>query len=218
MRNPRRQRRRKHVALCLCALALALLPTSIGYQDLGALLARQPAVAERARAHLIASPFGTIHAAMFSLPRPVGTAIPHPPVYALANFDPTDVTGSIGSQSLGDTNAPMQFPTVNRKAKRDSLAARARAPMPPLPPLLAIAPAPEAAVDAPIAKDSGRFDPAPDGNANAGSKNPDRVFFDIDPFGGSRQAIAPWAPGEAPVVTALGDPDIKQSALTPPIS
>ena len=66
------------------ALVFALLPSTIGFQDLGALLARQPAVMERAREHLIASPFGTIHAAMFSMPRPVGTTIPHPPLYALA--------------------------------------------------------------------------------------------------------------------------------------
>src|SRR5665811_2636345 len=98
-------------------------------QDLGALLARQPAVAGRAREHLIASPFGTIHAAMFSMPRPVGTAIPHPPLYALANFDPTDITGSIGSQPLGDSAALLQFPKVNRKATRDSMLARAREPL-----------------------------------------------------------------------------------------
>ena len=33
---------------------------------------------------------------------------------------------------------------------------------------------------------------------------------------GGREGIAPWAPGEAPVVLASrGDPDIKQSVLTP---
>ena len=223
MRNPRRERRRKLVPLCFGVLLLALLPTSIGYQDLGALLARQPAVAERARAFLIASPFGTIHAAMFSLPRPIGTAIPHPPLYALANFDPNDITGSIGSQPLGDSNAPIQFPTVNRKSKRDSLASRARAPMPPMPPLLSVAPPPEVAVDAPIAKDSSRLDPAPEAqsvlpasNKNAGSNNLGSVYFDADRFGGAKEKIAPWAAGEAPIVTALGDPDIKQSALAPP--
>ena len=202
-----------------------MLPSSIAYQDLGALLVRQPAVAQRARAHMIASPFGTIHAAMFSLPRPVGTAIPHPPVYALANFDPNDVTGSLGSQPLGDTSAPLQFPTVNRKAKRDSLVSRARAPMPPLPPLLAIAPEPEAALDAPVAKDiakevskdDGRFDTAPDAQTQApsGGKNPGNVFFGTHLFGGAREKLSPWGPGEAPIVTALGDPDVKQSALAP---
>lgn len=231
----RRRRRRKRVRLCLGALVLSLLPNSIGYQDLGALLVRQPAVAERARDHLIASPFGTIHAAMFSLPRPVGTDIPRPPLYALANFDPFDVTGSIGSQPLGDANGPLQFPTVNRKAKRDSLAARERAPLPPLPPLLAVVPPPEAVIDAAIAKDHGRFDPyseyefgavpdrqiqepesAPAGGKANGGENVGSVYFGANRLGGAKERISPWAPGEAPVVAALGDPDLKQSALTPP--
>jgi spore germination cell wall hydrolase CwlJ-like protein len=190
------------------ALVLALLPTSIGYQDLGALLARRPAVTERARAHLIESPFGTIHAATFSLPRPVGTLIPHPPVYALANFDPSDITASIGSQWLGDNSAPIQFPTVNRKSKRDSLKKRARAPMPPLPPLLAIKPVPTSVIDKTLDKLAGappRLDNKP--------KNTERVFFETDAMAAGREAIAPWAPGEAPVVLAMVDPDIKPSAL-----
>jgi spore germination cell wall hydrolase CwlJ-like protein len=151
------------------AFVLALLPSTIGLQDLGALLASQPGVAARARAYLIASPFGTIHAATFSMPQPLGTAIPHPPIYALANFDPSDITGSIGRQLLGDPNGPLQFPTVNRKDKRDSMISRGREPMPPLPPALAIAPVPqadvEAAVEAPLKQDlmqdkvEGRFDP-----------------------------------------------------------
>ncbi|MGC2155472.1 MAG: cell wall hydrolase, partial [Pseudolabrys sp.] len=82
------------MSVAIGATALTLIPGKIAFQDLGALLARQPAVAKRWQQHLIASPFGTIHAATFSLPRPVGTAIPHPPIYALANFDPLDLTGS----------------------------------------------------------------------------------------------------------------------------
>ena len=130
-------RRRPSAASFGIGLALlAIFPDAIGFQDLGALLARQPAVAKRWQQHLIASPFGTIHAATFSLPRPIGTSIPHPPIYALANFDPADITGSIGRQLLGDPMAPIQFPKANRKAKRDSLVARPRDPMPPLPPAL----------------------------------------------------------------------------------
>ena len=206
------------------------MPNAIGFQDLGALLARQPAVAERARAHLIASPFGTIHAAMFSMPRPVGTAIPPPPVYALANFDPGDIAGSIGSQPLGDPNAPLQFPTVNRKSKRDSLASRARAPMPPMP-NIDVASAPPAGA-APKAQDRitdripDRFDASqpvdlsrPAKPASTIFKNQEidaeDVFFDADPLMAKRERIAPWKPGEAPVVLASVDPDIKQSAIAP---
>jgi spore germination cell wall hydrolase CwlJ-like protein len=248
-----KRRRRRIARIGFGALALALLPNTIGFQDLGALLAGQPAVAERARARLIASPFGTIHAAMFSLPRPVGTAIPPPPLYALANFDPADITGSIGSQPLGDPMALLQFPKVNRKTKGDSALSRARDPLPPLPPVLAVEPMPEAAVDptAKNEKDAGRFEPyseyefpeVPDhGSAavdvdlpyadippanltaiaprGAAAKDDGRIFFGVDPLAPEREAIAPWAPGEAPVVMASrgsGDTDIKQSALgTPP--
>ncbi|MDI1346409.1 MAG: cell wall hydrolase [Pseudolabrys sp.] len=216
----------------LGALAIALLPNAIGFQDLGALLARQPAVAERAREHLIASPFGTIHAAMFSMPRPVGTAIPPPPLYALANFDPGDIAGSIGAQPLGDPNAPLRFPTVNRKGKRDSLASRARAPMPPLP-HIDVASAPSADVtqkaqDRIHDRIPDRFDaaqpvdlsPRPAKPASQVFKNQEidaeDVYFDADPLMAKRERIAPWAPGEAPVILALVDPDIKQSAIAPP--
>jgi spore germination cell wall hydrolase CwlJ-like protein len=142
----------------------ALAPSTIGFQDLGALLVHQPGVAQRWREHLIASPFGTIHAAMFSLPSPIGTSIPHPPLYALANFDPTDVTDSIGAQPLGDGNGPLQFPTSNRKDKRDSLISRKRDPMPPLPPLLDIGAVPQTDLDTAVKKDEehARFDPYSD--------------------------------------------------------
>ncbi|MCX7309737.1 MAG: hypothetical protein NTZ72_18065, partial [Afipia sp.] len=214
----------------LGALAIALMPNAIGFQDLGALLARQPAVAERARAHLIASPFGTIHAAMFSMPRPVGTAIPPPPVYALANFDPGDIAGSIGSQPLGDANAPLQFPTVNRKSKRDSLASRARAPMPPMP-NIDVASAPPAGAT-PKAQDRiadripHRFDVSQPVDLSRPTKPASKIFknqeidaedvyFDADPLMAKHEHIAPWKPGEAPVVLASVDPDIKQSAIAP---
>jgi spore germination cell wall hydrolase CwlJ-like protein len=146
------------------ALVFVVLPTQVAFQDLGALLARQPAVEARARAYLIDSPFGTIHAAMLSLPQPIGTAIPHPPVYALANFDPSAVARSIGRQFLGDPNAPLRFPAVNRRDKRDSLISRARAPMPPLPPALPINPMPQTEADIPLhdAEDGNRFDPYSD--------------------------------------------------------
>ena len=44
-----------------------------------------------------------------------------------------------------------------------------------------------------------------------------RSFISVSiSMAGGREGIAPWAPGEAPVVLASrGDPDIKQSALTP---
>jgi len=224
------------------ALALALLPTQIGLQDLSALLVHQPGVMARAREHLIASPFGTIHAAMFSLPRPLGTAIPHPPVYTLANFDPAGVADAIGQQLLGDSRMPLQFPTINRTDKRDSLLTRKRTPLPPLPPVLPIRPVPQAGADVALAPDTtaGRIDPYSDYDFPASidasgrstdrqrgtGKNlavfpqedregsADRVYFGGAPIGPRHEALRPWSPGEAPVVVASGDPDIKQSALS----
>ncbi|HET9176082.1 MAG TPA: cell wall hydrolase [Pseudolabrys sp.] len=237
-----RRRRGRAVSLAIGATVLTLLPESIAFQDLGALLARRPAVAKRWQQHLIASPFGTIHAAMFTLPRPVGTAIPHPPIYALANFDPLDITGSIGRQPLGDLTAPLVFPKANRRAKGDSRIERPREPIPPLP---SVSGAPSEA-EAAQKKDEadGRFEPyakyefitAPDERSSTpdvelpyvdlppanltpvapstAGKDAAQLYFGIDSIAADREGIAPWAPGEAPVVLASrGDPDIKQSAL-----
>ncbi|HEY1310905.1 MAG TPA: cell wall hydrolase [Pseudolabrys sp.] len=235
------RRRRRFAPIGIGALVLALLPNTVAHQDLGALLVRQPGVAMRAREHLIASPFGTIHAAMFSLPRPIGTGIPHPPIYALANFDPTEITGSIASQYLGDPNSPLQFPTVNRRTKRDSLLARSREPLPPMPPLVTVDPVVQADADAPAknAEAGGRFEPyseyefasvsdeqmaspdlpsSGDASGHRTVKDGTRVYFGTDPLA-AEQPLTPWAPGEAPVVLASresSDPDIKQSALAAP--
>ena len=234
------------MSIAIGAAVLTLIPGKIAFQDLGALLARQPAVTKRWQQHLISSPFGTIHATMLSLPRPVGTTIPHPPIYALANFDPLDITGSIGRQPLGDSTAPLQFPKANRKSKGDSLVVRPRESVPPIPEVSATEQAPPAEADA-AQKDEadGRFelyakyeflapgdrsstpdvelpyvdmppaDLTPVARPNAG-KDSTQLYFGIDSMAVGREGIAPWAPGEAPVVLASrGDTDIKQSALSP---
>ena len=112
----------------LTILAVALMPTQIGYQDIAALIARQPAVSQRWREHVLASPFGTIHAATFSFPRPLGAAMPEPLGYQPANFDPRtlDITGSIPSQAKPEPDAPLVFPAVDRTLKGDLLVPRPR--------------------------------------------------------------------------------------------
>lgn len=107
------------------AFFVALVPTSIGYQDLAALLARQPGVAQRWQEHLIASPFGTIEAATFSYGRPmIGTTIPQPPGVQLVSYEPdsSEVNTWRIDQPLS-TSAPRQiaYPTVNREHKGDRL-------------------------------------------------------------------------------------------------
>jgi hypothetical protein len=115
----------------LSVLAMSLLPKQIGYQDLVALMARQAEVPQRVRAHMLASPFGTIHAATFSFPRPVGTQIPDPPyqVASIGSYDP-ESTGAIGHDLSGETmpqrRLPLDFPSVNRRLKGDLLVSRPR--------------------------------------------------------------------------------------------
>ena len=104
------------------AFFLALMPTSIGYQDLAALLAQQPGVSQRWRDHLIASPFGTIEPATFSYGRPIGTSVPLG--YQTVNFDPSAVAANSWQidAPLNATSAEaVEYPTVNRRLKGDRL-------------------------------------------------------------------------------------------------
>jgi len=106
------------------AFFLALMPTSIGYQDIAALLAQQPGVSQRWRDHLIASPFGTIERATFSYGRPIGTSVPDPLGYQTVNFDPSAVaanTWQIDAPLNATSAEPVEYPTVNRRLKGDRL-------------------------------------------------------------------------------------------------
>ena len=115
---------RRPFGLVLCVVTA--MPNSIGHQDLAALIARQPAVTERWRAHVRNSTFGTIHAASLSFPRPIGSSIPDPFFTQLAALDPRalEATGSI------PLNVPIEpliaqptydFPVVERRLKGDRL-------------------------------------------------------------------------------------------------
>jgi Cell Wall Hydrolase len=108
----------------LCGLCAAFAPTSIGYQDLAAFLARQPGISERWREHLIASPFGTIHAATFSFVRPIGTAMPRPYAAEPVSFDPRSLdvkTWSLDAPPQARPAVEIAYPAVNRALKGDRL-------------------------------------------------------------------------------------------------
>jgi spore germination cell wall hydrolase CwlJ-like protein len=133
---------------------MASLPAPIGYQDFAAFIARQPAVGEHLRRHLIASPFGTIHAATFSLPQPVGTGVPATSAVRLVNFDPNaDLTGAISPSDLPQiadgegTLVRLAYPGVNRSLKGDRLV-----PAQPGEPVAQVVPRP--AANPPVAADS----------------------------------------------------------------
>jgi hypothetical protein len=85
-------------------LMLLLLPSEVGYQDLAALISRQPPATERTQKAAFTSPFGTIHQAKLSMPQPVGTTVPPSFGYTLVGLDPNsaDITGSIRERLLGE--------------------------------------------------------------------------------------------------------------------
>jgi len=156
------------------ALCAAFVPTSTGYQDLAALLARQPGVSERWRDHLIASPFGTIHAATFSFSRPLGTAMPEPTSAEAVNFDPRalDVKVWSGNESTLARHAlQVEYPSVNRRLKGDRMPLPESAPhssvpgsVPQLQPINAPSTQPASPPPAPVMgprpKSAERLDPA----------------------------------------------------------
>jgi spore germination cell wall hydrolase CwlJ-like protein len=128
-RDSRVRLRPASIATGAAWFVMASLPAPIGYQDFAAFIARQPAVGEHLRKHLIASPFGTIHAATFSLPQPVGTGVPATGAVRLVNFDPTDITGAISPRDAslsadGEVRGLVRlaYPGVNRSLKGDRLA------------------------------------------------------------------------------------------------
>jgi spore germination cell wall hydrolase CwlJ-like protein len=90
--------------LRLGIMMLLLLPSEVGYQDLAALISRQPPATERAQKASFTSPFGTIHQAKLSMPQPVGTTVPPSFGYTLVALDPNsaDITGSIREHLLGE--------------------------------------------------------------------------------------------------------------------
>jgi cell wall hydrolase len=116
----------------LSAFCLALMPTSIGYQDLAALIAHRPGIARDWRDHLIASPFGTIEPATYSYARPIGTAIPEPLGFQTVNFDPRSLDANAWriDAPLNRPARQIEYPSVNRALKGDRLPSSVPAPAP----------------------------------------------------------------------------------------
>lgn len=112
-------------------LTFTAVPGSIGYQDLASLIASRTALGAQS-GEPARSPLGTFHAATFSFPRPVGSAIPEPVGYRVASLDidadRDSLTGSTASRALFDLSArppALDRDTVNRTRKGDRLVPRA---------------------------------------------------------------------------------------------
>jgi spore germination cell wall hydrolase CwlJ-like protein len=227
------------------ASVLLLTPaTTVGYQDLLSLIAQQPQVAAHWHDHLIASPFGTIHAATLRLPRPLGTAMPDPEGFKLPSFDVRDPHTAIAEAESVETAgpAPLRFPTVDRLGKGDRLlpsphadpGERLGARPDPLPPDLA------AAIRGTLPEDRG-VEATPklsDGEPGVGIQSNERadlsildaaadpdpshhtaeIYFDNAPATEKLAALEPWGQGEEPTLLMSRQPldsDIKLAALNP---
>ncbi len=109
----------------LSAFCIALMPTSVGYQDLAALIAHRPSMsASWGGEHLIASPFGTIERATFNFTRPIGTVIPEPLDFQNVNFDPRSLDAyawKVDETMTGRATRQVEYPTINRTNKGDRL-------------------------------------------------------------------------------------------------
>src|SRR3981189_524674 len=91
----------KAAYLVLAVALFGVAPTQVAVQDAGSLGGRRPAMADRIREHLVASPFGTIHAGIFTFPQPAGSGMPDLREFRLANLAPvgSDFTGSLAPRA-----------------------------------------------------------------------------------------------------------------------
>jgi spore germination cell wall hydrolase CwlJ-like protein len=123
----RAKRRPFAVQLGIASALLLAFPSRIGPQDLASLLTYQAAPAERAEGFFLS--FSALRTATFSLPRPVGIAIPELPVLQVvarverdADLDITGSIPSIASTAGPDIEADEpQITIVNRAGKGDLL-------------------------------------------------------------------------------------------------
>jgi spore germination cell wall hydrolase CwlJ-like protein len=108
----------------LAFLTFIVAPNAIGSQDLAALVARQPIIAERpvvARFSLV----GIAHSATFTMPRPMSAAMPPALSYALAGLDTTytEISGAIRERLLGEPlflpDDDLDLPVPDRRLKGD---------------------------------------------------------------------------------------------------
>ncbi len=224
----------------LAALFFVFGSSRIAYQDLSGAVARQPAVQDRAREHLTASPF-SVRAAAFVLPRGLAGATAERRFVRLASLTPGDdlITGSIPRQYLDDGASDDGGTRVNRAAKGDLLVPRVQIELSTqretetgtpgdleLEAALRYEPFPEYDIslsleldpqipsephdDAAVADISGD-NPSLDPVATFGRK---RILFGSAPLGPTIGQIEPWQTGEAPIVVVPATP--KQALAAPP--
>jgi spore germination cell wall hydrolase CwlJ-like protein len=123
MRSKRASARRAYPLRITLALSLFLLGTTrAAYQDLGSLLAQQPAVADRARAQIMWGAMSSLKTATFSLPKNSLFALPDAPLKnALQSNADLEITGSIPAAKVAPIQNAALGPAIERKNKADRL-------------------------------------------------------------------------------------------------
>ena len=221
----------------LALMFLLLGGTRLGHQDLGALIAQQTVTPERWREHLVASPFG-VHAATFSLPRPIGTLVPEPERVRLAHVDAT-VAVPVNRTAKGNLAVPrIQVEILAEMLREDAKAAGEivdaadelevalrYAPFPEYDLAMSLELHPQASPQ--IASGGGAAGAEPSAEAQDAETpfGAARLYFESAPLGATLAAIEPWAPGEAPIIqmpmiadAAPGPADTEPAAQTPAAS
>ncbi|RIK98422.1 MAG: cell wall hydrolase [Proteobacteria bacterium] len=225
---------------CFGLCVFALQPTQTAYQDLAALLARQPGVTERWQQQTIPNAFRSIQVATFGFSRPIGTATPESTPYLLASLGemPGQLARALTRRALGEPVRPLQpsdYPVVDRTLKGPRLVLPARPTLPDdaAPSAPAGEAAQAAALDAELTaalnapplpqyeEDADDATSAPEPAAMAAAPPPSGfsvrtagLYFGSDALGVAGGSLMRWQPGEEPVIVVpRADPDLKTAAL-----
>jgi spore germination cell wall hydrolase CwlJ-like protein len=200
-----------YVRFWVSALCAALMPTSIGYQDLAALIGRQRHAPTHW--HLIISP---VQAATFSYSRPIGTAIPEPLGFQRVNLDPRSLDAfswKIDEPIHAHAARQIEYPTVERSHKADRLPANVVVPAPAnLPSPAAAAPPPtDAATAEPSLPANNDVAPAAAPATSQTQMHDETVVLAPVQHGGESGAAVPQAeasPSSGPSASANDEDDI----------
>ena len=117
---------RYYASFGLGVLVMGLMPNAIGYQDLAALIVRQPVPAERSQRANLASPFSTNPEQRVRIADATGASIPVSLGYTLVGLDPrsNDPSGSIQERIARENEmygSGRSFVDRSRKGDRKSV-------------------------------------------------------------------------------------------------
>jgi spore germination cell wall hydrolase CwlJ-like protein len=206
--------KRAHAFLTF-GLPLFLMPSLIGGPDLSTSASDASFRGGQAKSHLIGSPFGTIHAATYQFPVPLGSAMPEVAKATPASFTPYERETD---QAPGRRFADRAFPSIDRTHKGDRLTVVPEQSAAREPSWLATgsAAAPADPVSSGVAglpQEAAPDERTPDfGASDDPSTSTARLYFGAQPLGDEVATIKPWEPGETPILegSAVADLDYKR--------